>query len=514
MKAKKFNQNKPIFLQMKSIFKTFPGVQALKGVDFDLYKGEIQGLVGKNGAGKSTLVAIIMGIQVPDSGEIIIDGQIQKSMTPVDAIRAGVAYVPQRVDLMDSLTIAENILTGQMPKNKLGFIKWKAVYKEARERLQKLGLQLNVRSHVEGISTAEKTMLVIAKAIFGNAKLIILDEPTASLPRKDIETLFGFIHSLKKKGVTFIYISHHIEEVFEICDYVTILRDGSLVDVCYVKDLTISDLISKIAGENVKGYECKSSKADKPVLEIKGLTRRGYYENINISINKGEVVGISGLQGCGVDTFGKSLFALTKWGNGAVALNGKPYNPKSPWDAFAKGLAYLPQDRYQLGLVGTRTVKENITYPILQRFLRFPGLVIHSKEKELVAEYIKNLEIVTPSQDQTAILLSGGNQQKVVFAKLASTRPSVLILHEPTQGIDVRAKQDIYRIVGELAKQGVAILIISIEIHELIGVCDRIMVMYEGRLTDEFHKGESKTTPENILYAIEGENNRHAKKKG
>lgn len=507
------NQNHQTFvLQMKSIYKTFPGVQALKGVDLNLSKGEIHGLVGKNGAGKSTLVAILMGIQSPDSGEIIIDGNLEKSMTPSEAIKAGIAYVPQRVELLDSLTITENILAGQMPKTKLGFIHWRGAFKEAQDRLKKLGLDLNVRSHVEGISMAEKTMLVIAKAIFSNAKLIILDEPTASLPRKDIERLFSFIESLKEKDVTFIYISHHIEEVFEICDRVTVLRDGMLIDNCDVRDITISDLISKIAGEDVKEYERESTSEESPVFQIKDLTRRGFYENVNIEVKKGEIVGISGLQGCGVETLGKSLFSLTKWGNGVVMINDKPFNPKNPQDAFSKGLAYLPQDRYQLGLVGTRTVKENITYPILRRFLRLVGLINKSKESDLVTDYINRLGIVTPGHDQTALLLSGGNQQKVVFAKLASTKPSVLILHEPTQGIDVRAKQDIYRIVDELAKIGVAIIIISIEIHELIGVCDRILVMYEGRITDEFQKGDSRTTPEHILKAIEGENNRNAKK--
>ena len=510
MKTNNLNNKKPFILQMKSIYKTFPGVQALRGVDFNLYSGEIHGLVGKNGAGKTTLVAILMGLQAPDAGDIKIEGHQVKVMTPGEAIKAGVAYVPQRVDLMDSLTVGENILAGQLLKDKLGFINWPDNYQEAERRLKKLGLHLNVRSRLEGISMAEQTMLVIAKAIFSNAKLIILDEPTASLPRKDIERLFGFIHSLKEKGVAFIYISHHIEEVFEICDRVTILRDGNLVDVCNVSELTMGKLTAKIAGENIKENERKSTQEDKPVLNVNGLTRRGFYEDINLSIKKGEIVGISGLQGCGVETLGKGLFAMENRGIGEVEINGKPFLPRNPRDAFTQGLAYLPQDRYHFGLVGSRTVKENITYPVLKRFLMPFGLIKNSDESDLVAEYIESLGIVTPSHNQTALLLSGGNQQKVIFAKLAATRPSVLILHEPTQGIDVRAKQDIYRIIDELGTQGVSIIIISIEIHELIGVCDRILVMYEGRITHEFLKGDNKTTSENILLAIEGENNRNA----
>jgi len=499
-------------LKVASIYKSFPGVQALQDVDFTLNKGEIHGLVGKNGAGKSTLVSILMGLENPDSGQIFIDEKAVESMTPKAAIKAGVAYVPQRVDLMDSLTVAENILAGEMPKDKLGFIKWDEAYSESKNRLKKLGLDLNVRSRVEGLSMAEQTMLAIAKAIFGEAKLIILDEPTASLPRKDIERLFGFINSLRDKGVAFIYISHHIEEVFEICDRVTILRDGKNIDVCSVSDLTMSALISKIAGEDVKEYQRKSTKKTQAVFSVKNLTRRGYYEKINIELKEGEIIGISGLQGCGAETLGKAIFAMEKRGIGDVYLNGKEFNPDNPNESFAQGLAFLPQDRYHFGLVGSRTVKENITYPILKEFLELIGLIRINDEIKVVKDYINRLGIVTPGPDQKALNLSGGNQQKVVFAKLAATKPSVLILHEPTQGIDVRAKLDIFKIIDELAASGVSIIIISSEVHELIGMCDRILVMYEGKITHEFSRGDSKTTPENILGAIEGENHKNAYK--
>jgi ribose transport system ATP-binding protein len=499
-----FTSTKTALLEMKGIYKSFPGVQALQDVDFDLYTGEIHGLVGKNGAGKSTLMAVLMGIQEPDAGEIAIDGRRVKSMTPNEAIKAGVAYVPQRVKLMDSLTVAENILAGQMPRDRFGFLKWSVAYEEAERRLKELGLHLNVRSQVEGISVAEQTMLAIAKALFGDAKLIILDEPTAPLPRKDIDRLFSFIRSLKDRGVAFIYISHHMEEVFEICDRVTVMRDGSIVDVCDVSKLTMVELTKKIAGENVKEYERETALKDDEILVVKDLTRRGFYEDINLIVRKGEIIGISGLQGSGAETLGKGLFAMESWGIGDVYINNTPFTPQDPSQAFDQGLAYLPQDRYRFGLVGTRTVKENITYPILYRFLRALGFINEVAETEVVAEYIDGLGIVTPSQNQMARLLSGGNQQKVVFAKLAVTKPSVLILHEPTQGIDVRAKQDIYRIISELSTQGVSIVIISSEVRELIGVCDRIMVMYEGRITREFLKGDAMTTPENILLAIEG----------
>jgi ABC-type sugar transport system ATPase subunit len=496
-------------LNMRGITKAFPGVLALQDVDFSVYSGEIHGLVGKNGAGKSTLMSILMGLNIPDEGEIEIGGSLMKAMNPGEAIKSGVAYVPQRVNLMDSLTVAENILTGNMPVDRLGFINWKEAFHEAGRRLKELGLHLNERNKVEGITVAEKTMLAIAKALFSNARLIILDEPTAPLPRKDIDRLFEFIRDLKVRGVSFIYISHHIEEVFEICDRVTIMRDGGVVDVCQVNELRISELIEKLAGEDVKAYGRESQKVDVDVLEIKNLTRRGYFENINLTLHKGEIVGVSGLQGCGAETLGKSLFGMEKWGIGEVFINGVPFTPSQPSEAFASGLAFLPQDRYRFGLIGTRTVRENITYPILRRFLLPLGLLKQKEEYAIVTDFIQRLEIVPPNPKQDARLLSGGNQQKVVFAKLAATKPYVLILHEPTQGIDVRAKQDIFRIVDELSSEGVAIIIISSEVRELVDVCDRIIVMYEGKFVHEFLKGGDETNPEEILLAIEGGGRNH-----
>ncbi len=500
-----------LILQMKGINKTFPGVRALQDVSLDLLAGEIHGLVGKNGAGKSTLMSVLMGLQEPDSGEIIVGGRSFRAMTPNEAVKSGIAYVPQRVNMMDCLTVAENILAGDLPKGRFGLIDWKEVNAEAERRLRNLGLALNVRNRVEGLSVAEQTMLAIAKALFGNARLIILDEPTASLPRADINKLFSFIRSLKSKGIAFIYISHHLEEVFEICDRVTVLRDGCLVDVCNVAELTMPELVRLLVGENIKEYERASTIRPETCLTIRDLTRRGYFENINLSLKKGEIVGISGLQGSGAETLAKALFAMEQYGLGQVEVNGKRMRASDPSQAFAQGLAYLPQDRYRFGLVGSRTVRENVTYPILTRFARAFGLLNETTERSIVQTYVEGLGIATPSQEQTARLLSGGNQQKVVFAKLAATKPAVLILHEPTQGIDVRAKVDIYRIIDELAAQGVGTIIISSEVRELIGVCDRILVMYEGRITREFKRGDPQMTPENILLAIEGGNSDHSK---
>jgi len=494
---------------MKDVSKAFPGVQALRRVTLSVLPGEIHGLVGKNGAGKSTLMAVLMGITEPNEGTIEINGKVFSTMTSKEAIEAGIAYVPQHVAMMDSLTVAENILAGELPKNKLGFINWNKVNGEAEERLKRLNLKIDVTKKVEGLGVAEQTMLAISKALFGNAKLIILDEPTASLSRSDINRLFNFVKSLKDKGVAFVYISHHLEEVFEICDRVTVMRDGRVVDTCEVKNIDVPQLIMMMVGEGVEDYTRDSTCTDEIVFVLNKLTRRGYYEDISLQIKKGEVIGITGLQGCGAEQLGKGLFGLEYRGIGEIKINGKEFTAKKPIDSFNEGLAYLPQDRYRFGLVGVRPVRENVTYPILKRLIRMMNLINRNEEKEIVDGYIKGLEIITPSQDQPVRLLSGGNQQKVVFAKLASTKPNVLILHEPTQGVDVRAKMDIFRIIDELAKQGVATIVISTEIRELIGICDRILVMNNGRLTHEYKKGAKDTTPENILYAIEGGKKNH-----
>jgi ABC-type sugar transport system ATPase subunit len=487
---------------MCDINKAYPGVQALAQVDLDVRRSEIHGLVGKNGAGKSTLMGVMMGLVQPDSGYMEVDGQRFDNFNTQVMLDAGVAYVPQRVQLLDTLTVAENIQAGDMPKTRLGFVDWKQVYADSEERLQKLGINIDVRLGAETLGVAEQKMLAIAKALFSNARLIILDEPTAALPRKDIDMLFNFIRSLKKQDVAFVYISHHLEEVFEICDRVTIMRDGQIVATRDVAGLTSPELIQLMVGENVEEYSRASKADEQEVFAIENLTRRGAYENVNLSLQKGEVVGLSGLQGSGVGELAKSLFGMSRLGIGQVTIDGKPLTARSPAEAFNQGVALLPQDRHRFGIIGLRPVRENVTYSVLDKITAALGIIPRSKERKITSEYIDKLGIVTPSQNQQTQLLSGGNQQKVVFARLAATQPTVLILHEPSQGVDVRAKVDIFNIIDNLSTQGVAILIISAEVRELIGLCDRILVMYDGRLTREF--GKEKMDPHEIIKAIEG----------
>lgn len=496
------NAGETPFLRMIGIHKAYPGVQALADVSFAVQCAEIHGLVGKNGAGKSTLMSVLVGVTEPDSGSVEINGDHLRSITPEIMLNAGIAYVPQHVRMLKTLTVAENMLVGALPKNRLGLVNWKAVYAEAEARLQKVGLRLDVHQRVEGLSVAQQTLLAIAKAMFSNARLIILDEPTAALSRPEINLLFGFIRTLKQQGVAFIYISHHLEEVFEICDTVTVMRDGRVVDTRPVASINTAGLIQLMVGEVVKQYERSSAIQAEEAFRIENLSRRGRYEKINLTLKRGEVVGLSGLQGSGVDNLALALFGLERKGVGTITVNNNPLTASNPKDAFEQGVAYLPQDRHRYGLVGVRSVRENVTYSILDELVALLGIVPRSKEREVTAHYIEQLGIATPTQEQRIQLLSGGNQQKVVFAKLAATKPAVLILHEPTQGVDVRAKVDIFRIIDDLSQQGVAILIISSEVRELIGLCDRILVMYKGCITHEFER--SSAAPEEILLAIEG----------
>ena len=485
----------PPVLEMRDIGKIFPGVQALTGVNLTVMAGEIHGLVGKNGAGKSTLMAVLMGIQPVDTGTITIGGTTFNSMNPREAIGAGVAYVPQRINMMNALTVAENVLAGMMPTNKAGFVAWNQVYAEADRRLKQLGLELDVHARVEGLSVAEQTMLAIAKALFSNAKLIVLDEPTAALPRPEVDRLFSFVRSLKTHGVAFIYISHHLEEVFEICDRVTVLRNGRLVETRAVAGLDTPTLIRLMVGEDVQEFKRENAGAAQgaEVMTVRGLVRRGHYEDIDFTLHRGEVIGLAGLEGSGASSLAKGLFGLQRLGHGEVMVKGQPFTATAPDAAFAQGVAYLPQDRYLYGIVGARPVRENVTYPILRRLASGLGLIRGTEEQALVRSYVDQLGIVTPSQEQAVSLLSGGNQQKVVLAKWLASEARVLIFDEPTRGIDVEAKASIHDMLRALTRQGTAVLMISSELPEILGMSDRILVMWDRTLVGELPASASET---------------------
>jgi ABC-type sugar transport system ATPase subunit len=492
-------------VEMRDIVKIFPGVRALDGVSFAVRPGEIHALVGKNGAGKSTLMQILNGLYQQDSGEIFVQGERIDKMTNARAREAGIALVAQHAKFVPGLSIAENIFSGNLPTLPGGFVDWKRLNREATERLQRFGLNIDVRRKMEALTVAERQMIEIARALFADASVIILDEPTAPLPKHEVQMLFEFVRRQRAAGASFIYISHYLEEVFELTDRVTVLRNGQLAGSAPTSDLTQPDLIRMISGADVERFKRPPREATgKPVLEIAGLTRPGVYEDVTLTLHAGEVVGLTGLEGSGTGALARGLYGLEPLGEGTVAIDGRAFSAGQPRAALARGLAYLPRDRHGLGIVGIRSVRDNVSLSVLDRLSNALGFISPGKERGLVQGFIQTLGIKTPGMSQAVENLSGGNQQKVVVAKLVATEPRVLLLDEPTQGVDVQAKVEILRIVDDLTNDGVAVGIVSDELGELTDMCDRILVFYRGRIVREFRKGVDDWTPASILDAIEG----------
>lgn len=494
-----------LVVEMRGIVKRFPGVAALDHVDFTVRQGEIHALVGKNGAGKSTLMHILTGLYPADGGEIRVRGGRIEAMTTARARAAGIALVAQHAKFVPALSIAENLATGALPTGRGGFVDWKRLNASAAERLGAFGLDIDVRRKMENVSVAERQMIEIARALFADASVIILDEPTAPLPKHEVQMLFEFVRRQRARGASFIYISHYLEEVFALSDRVTVLRNGRGVGVFPTASLTQPELVRLISGADVERFRRPARETvGAPVLRIAGLTRPNAYRGIDLILHEGEVVGLTGLEGSGNAALARGLFALEPLGVGEVTLDGKRYAASRPEAALARGVAYLPRDRHGYGIVGIASVRDNISLSVLDRLRNALGFLSARKVSGLVERFIRTLGIKTPSQRQPVEFLSGGNQQKVVVAKLVATEPRVLLLDEPTQGVDVQAKVEILRIVDELTTRGVAVAVVSDELNELIDVCDRILVFYRGRIVREFRKGEADMTTAHILHAIEG----------
>lgn len=492
-------------IEMSGISKAFNGNVVLNNVQFTLKEGEIHALMGENGAGKSTLMKILSGIYTKDSGEIKVDGQVVNFKSPKDAEKHGIVVIHQELNILPDLTVAENLFLGkEKTYGKFGILKTKEMEKETSELLSKLGLNVNPKMRAGDLSVGKQQIIEIAKAISSNAKYIIMDEPTAALTDREIHTLFKTIRELKAKGISFVYISHRMEEIFAICDRITILRDGQYVGVRNIPETTFDEIVSMMVGRELgERFPERHCEIGEVKLEVRNLSSNGLFENVSFTVRKGEVVGVAGLMGAGRTEVAETIFGYRKAHKGDIIIDGKKVSIKSPIDAMKQKIGYVTEDRKIKGLVLDFSIQENISLANLKK-VSSSGIVNKDKESKLVNQYIEQLRIRTSSPKQSAKSLSGGNQQKVVLAKWLGTEPEILILDEPTRGVDIGAKKEIYQIINDLAQAGVAILMISSELPEVIGMADRVIVMHEGKLTGEVSKSEM--TQEKIMhYATGGE---------
>ena len=489
-------------LDMRQITKVFPGVVALDQVSFSCQAGEVHALVGQNGAGKSTLVKILAGAMRPDRGEIRLKGQPAQIRSPRHAQELGIGIIYQEFNLLPDLTVAENLFLGRPPRTRLGLVDWPRLRREARATLGRLGIELDVKQPVRRVAVAEQQMIEIAKALSKQSDILIMDEPSAVLGGHELERLFQVIQTLKQQGVTIIYISHRLAEVFEIADRVTVLRDGQLVDVVDPKAVGERELVRMLVGRRLREtFPERDGHMGETVLAVSGLTRQGAFEDINFTIRRGEILGMAGMVGAGSTAVARALFGAEPADAGEIYLDDEPMHISNPKEGVSHGLALVPEDRKSDGLVLGLSVWKNTTLSILDRVSNF-GLLQATQERRIVEEGVHSLDIQTPSLQQEVRYLSGGNQQKVVLAKWLSTAPKVIILDEPTRGIDVGTKVEIYQLIRDLASRGAAIILISSELPEILGLSDRILVMHRGRVAGEFSREEA--TEEKILTLATG----------
>lgn len=495
-------KQRKISLTVDNISKAFPGVIALEDVSIQIGAGEVHGLVGKNGAGKSTLIKIVSGIYSPDRGEIHFDGHDYSHLDPAQARSLGIQVVPQEQQFQPYLNVAENLFVGSWPTTKFGFVNFKEIEKQTEEVLAKLKINIPVSCLASNLTLVQRQIVAIARAIFLNAKLIILDEPTPALTASETQLLFKFVREFADKGLSFIYISHYLNEVFEVCDRVSVLKDGRLVHTGDVKDISPQQLVGHMVGKKVETSIVREEKFENKILEIKSFTSYGTFSDISFSIHTGEIVGLTGLMGCGSFELAKSLFGLYPLDSGTVVIDNESIKTGTPASALNNGIALLPDDRRALGLVLDLTVTSNINLSNLQKLTNRFGFVSNKKQNEIAKNYIELLDISTPSLFQEVKFLSGGNQQKVVVSRLLNTDPKVLVMMDPTAGIDVEAKAEIHRLMDQLTQDGLSILLLSTDMDELLNLSDRVLIMHKGKMVKEFSRGDA--TSENILVASEG----------
>lgn len=498
-----------IILELRGITKKFPGVQALDHVNLELRRGEIHGLVGENGAGKSTLIKILGGVYAPDAGEIFVNGVRRCIDSPSEAGACGLSFIHQEPNVFPALSVAENIFVGSLPEKRFGFIDRAKTISAARSILAKMAIDLDVHTRVRDLRMAEAQTVEILRALSKNAQIIVMDEPTSSLSEAEKERLFGLMRSLKSQGVSIIYVSHFLDEVLTLCDRISVLKDGRNVDTISSHGLAKDDLILKMVGHSLDASAPERTRqASDVILSVRDLSRAKALSNVSFDLYRGEVLGICGLLGAGKTELARTLFGLEPADSGTISVNGKLVRIKSPREAIRNGLGFVTESRLDEGLFGFLSVAENTSIAILDKIAGFLGFIDRRKQRELVSKTIKGLEVKTPGLSQLVRYLSGGNQQKVILARWLLTDPSVLILDEPTRGIDVGARREIYRILGDLVSTGKSVLLISSEVDEVYDASDRILVMKAGRVNRRFRKSELSRN-ELLAYVTEGSQAAH-----
>lgn len=491
-------------MQFEGITKCFPGVKALDDVSFSVRRGEVHVLLGENGAGKSTLIKILTGVYPQDEGRILLDGKEIRPGNTLESRALGIGTVFQENSLLPHLSVAENVFLTREIRNRLGGIDWKKTYAECRRWTQELGIDIDPRKRVGKLSVAEQQIVEIVKIFSQQPSVVILDEPTSALSDNEIDNLFAIVERMRQKGITFIYISHRMEEIKRIGNSGTVLRDGKKVGSLEdVRHADMEQVVKMIVGRTLEEkFPKRHVEIGEVCMEVENLSIPGVIYDVGFAVRKGEVLGLSGLVGSGRTSTAKAIIGAIPKERGTLRLNGREVKISSPSDAIKCGIGYLPEDRKAEGLILNKSVKENITLPSLLKIKSF-GILSRKKENSCVTQYKEKLNIKTPGIDRLVKYLSGGNQQKVVFSKWLFAQTGVYIFDEPTRGIDVGSKSEIYRMINDLAASGAAVVVISSELPEILGICDRIVVMHEGRITGELDRAEA--TQERIMfYAIGG----------
>ena len=493
-------------LTMRGINKTFPGVKALNGVDFTLRKGEIHALMGENGAGKSTLIKVLTGVYDFEAGEIRVDGTDGPVVnhSTQEAQEKGIATVYQEVNLCPNLTVAENLFIGREPRNALGLIQWKKMNKMAQKIVDDLNIDIDVTVALENYSVALQQMVAIARAVDMDSKVLILDEPTSSLDDSEVEKLFKMMLRLKKEGVGIVFVTHSLEQVYAVCDMITVLRNGELVGEYPVAELPRVELVAKMMGKNFDDLasikEAESSVQDEIIIDAKGLGHKGKIKPFNLVIHKGEVIGLTGLLGSGRSELARVIYGADKSQSGTLKVKGKEAKINSPIDAMKLGMGFLPDDRKAEGVIADLSIRENMILAVQAKRGMF-RLLPRSEQEKIADKYIKEIQVKTPSMEVPISQLSGGNQQKVILGRWLATNPDFLILDEPTRGIDIGTKTEIQKLIIKLAKEGKAVIFISSEIEEMLRTCDRMVVLRDGVKVGEI---DDEMTQNSIMKAIAG----------